>query len=162
MNYKIIPLSRGLETIVDENMFEELSKHKWHIHDSRGKLYAYGYIRHLRRHVKMHRMIINAPSDKDVDHINGDTLDNRKSNLRLCNQSQNQANRKMNKNNKSGYRGVHWDEQGRRWKAQIKVNGKKIGLGLFYDKNEAALAYNIAAKESFGEFASLNAVGIIV
>lgn len=91
-----------------------------------------------------------------VDHINGDTLDNRRSNLRLCTVSGNNHNRMKSKNNTSGYKGVSWLKQNQKWRAYIKVNSKDKHLGCYLDKEDAARAYDKAAKEYFGEFARLN------
>ena len=91
-----------------------------------------------------------------VDHINGNPLDNRKSNLRICTNAENQRNRGVNKNNTSGYKGVCWAKQNKKWKARIKHNGKLIHLGYYKDKEEAARAYDKKAKELHGEYAYLN------
>jgi hypothetical protein len=105
----------------------------------------------------MHRQIANPPDGKEVDHINGVTLDNRRENLRVCSHSQNMHNRRLRqKNNKSGYKGVHWLARTKRWVAEIRVNGKSRHLGYFTEKTDAARAYDTAAAECFGEFAHLN------
>jgi hypothetical protein len=93
-----------------------------------------------------------------VDHINGNTLDNRKENLRICTQNQNGKNRLLNKNNVSGYKGVTYKKANKLWCAQIVVNYHKMYLGLFTTAEAAALAYNEAAKKYHGEFAKLNEV----
>jgi hypothetical protein len=110
-------------------------------------------------------VIVNAPDHVLVDHINesgeGDYgLNNRKSNLRLASQSQNLHNSAPYKNNKSGYRGVHYMRPPRkRWVCSIAVNGKSRHLGRFMTAEEAARAYDKAAVELMGEFASLNFPG---
>lgn len=99
---------------------------------------------------------MNAAPNEQVDHINGDGLDNRKSNLRICNGSQNRCNKGKPKNNTSGYKGVTWHTPNKKWVAQIAVNGKHSYIGSFKTKEEAAKAYNKKAKELHGEFARLN------
>ena len=106
--------------------------------------------------VPLHRHITNCPKGMHVDHINGNVLDNRLSNLRICTPSQNQANSKLPKNNTSGYKGVSKNGDG--WKAKIRVDYAYYYLGTFLTKEEAARAYNAAAIKYFGEFARLNEV----
>ena len=91
-----------------------------------------------------------------VDHINSDSLDNRRSNLRVCTVSQNNMNSAIGRNNKSGYKGVSWDKTNKKWRAGIKAKGKSVSLGSFNSKKDAARAYNEAAKKAYGEFAKLN------
>lgn len=107
-------------------------------------------------HIILHRLIMEAPKGMQVDHINGDSLDNRKSNLRLCTDSQNKGNRGLNSNNTSGYMGVCKYKD--RWKVQVCHENKTYYLGLFDDKDEAARAYNKKKLELFGEFARINNV----
>lgn len=148
---KIIELTQGKQTIVDDEDYESVSQWSWH--------YNGGYA--VRCPVKghkrtfLHRFIMNTPDGKETDHINGDKLDNRKENLRICNVSQNAANRKV-QNNNSGYKGVHYRRN--KWEAHIKINGKLIDLGRHPTPEDAALAYNKKATEIFGEFAKLNEV----
>lgn len=104
----------------------------------------------------LHRLIMAAPPGLDVDHRNGNGLDDRRSNLRLATRSQNLANQAIGAANKSGYKGVYrrWDDQ--KWAAQVKIAGKAHYLGSFEDPWDAAQAYNQKAFELFGEFARLN------
>lgn len=106
----------------------------------------------------MHREIMQTPMELQTDHINGNKLDNRKENLRICTCSENQHNKKIYKNNLSGYKGVYFDKANNCWRALIRINGKKIYLGTFYASKDAAKAYDIAAKKYFGEFAVFNFV----
>jgi len=127
-----------------------LSSGKWAVNDHAGYLYA-----HIGKRVYLHRMIVAAPKGAMVDHANGDTLDNRRQNLRLATNSQNQANRlKLQK--KHGFRGVCWHRQFRKYQAGIKVNGKSVHLGLYDSAESAARAYDAAAREHFGEFGYQN------
>jgi hypothetical protein len=92
----------------------------------------------------------------ETDHINGDSLDNRKGNLRTCTMEQNKRNRRTGKNNTSGYKGVQWCKRSKKWKAGIMVNRKAIHIGLYQTKEAAAKMYNEAAIKHHGQFAKLN------
>ena len=155
---KMIPLTKGYSAVVDDEDYQHLSLTKWrsNIHD--GKIYAICNVRRGGKYTAeyMHRIITCAPFGKVVDHINGDTLDNRKENLRVCSDSQNSQNRRQVRSN-SGFKGVSFYRNYGNWEANIQVNKKKIKLGYFSDKYEAALAYDRAAREYFGEFACTNA-----
>jgi hypothetical protein len=109
----------------------------------------------------MHRFLLLPERGVLVDHINGDGLDNRRMNLRLANHSQNAANRckPQRSRSTSRYKGVFFEASGKRkkrWRALIKVDGQTIHLGSYSEEIEAAVAYDIAAKKHFGEFAKLN------
>lgn len=108
----------------------------------------------------MHRLILDAPAGRDVDHANMNGLDNRRVNLRLASHSQNAANqRKCRKKTLSRYKGIYYYRRRKRpWCAQIKVRGRNKHLGYFETEEEAALAYNRAALEHFGKFARLNQI----
>lgn len=106
----------------------------------------------------LHRVIMNAPPGVQVDHINGDTLDNRRCNLRLCTHKENGHNRKL-QGGTSKFKGVTWHKRDRKWQAGIRHNGKQIHLGYFNDDVEAARAYDRAARKYFGEFARVNFQG---
>lgn len=93
-----------------------------------------------------------------IDHGNRDGLDNQKNNLRIASVSENQMNRRIQSNNKSGYRGVYFYHQNKKWHAQIQVGKKKIHVGYFKDIVDAVKAYNKAALKYHGEFASLNTI----
>ena len=106
--------------------------------------------------VYLHREIMRAIKGEFVDHINGNTLDNRKENLRICSSKQNSRNSKKNKNNSSGFKGVAWHKSKKVWVAYIKVDYKNKHLGVYNTPENAAKAYDEAAKKYFGEFAKLN------
>lgn len=93
-----------------------------------------------------------------VDHANHNTLDNRRSNLRICTYQENNMNAQKRQNTSSQYKGVRWNQKNRRWYAGIKFNKKDIHLGTFKDEIEAARAYNASALMLFGPFAVLNPV----
>lgn len=148
---KEIQLTTGGVALVDDEDFDWLSQFKWISTKKKDRPYAMRFVRRGVKMLCMHRIIIDAPTDKLVDHINGNTLDNRKSNLRLCTNAENCRNAKKYKTNTSGYKGV--SAEGRRWKAGITFEQKKIYLGTFDIPQEAHEAYKSKAKELFGEFA---------
>jgi len=104
---------------------------------------------------KLHRVIMDCPKDKVVDHINHDKLDNRKANLRVCSVAENTRNMIKPKHNTSGYKGVSWHNQNKKWRASIGKNKKYYTIGLFSTPEEAHAAYCKAAEAIFGEYASL-------
>ncbi len=106
----------------------------------------------------LHRLIMNPPYDKFVDHIDGNPLNNQKSNLRICDCSENNRNQIKNSRNTSGYKGVFLRCDKNKWCAKIKIRQKQINLGSFNTKEEAAIAYNQAAIKYHGEFALLNKI----
>lgn len=152
----VISLTQDRFAIVDED--DALLLDQWRWYYSKG-----GYaVRNARRETKqrrkiwMHRQIMNAPEDMEVDHINGNTLDNRRINLRLCNHVENVRNQHIARGATSRYKGVSWDSRSGKWQAQIGFNTRVIYLGRFADEADAAAAYDRAARERFGEFAHLN------
>lgn len=150
-----VPLTKGKETIVDDADYPRLSLFKWHMGNNGyacRKWIGPGYETYL------HRFLIDAPRGREVDHINGNKLDNRKSNLRLCSTSQNHGNMRKSIVNTSGYKGVIWRRRERKWLAQITFHKKVVFLGYFDNPIDAARAYNAAAVKYFGEFAHLNEI----
>lgn len=153
---KEIELTQGKVALVDDKDYEYLSQWKWRAMKKQNTWYAVRTTYNPTRVILMHREIMNAPNDKQVDHINRNGCDNRRKNLRLCTNQQNGANRGAQKNNTSGYKGVYWHKTKSKWNAKIKVSGKKIHLGYYQSVKDAAKAYDKAADEFFGEFAYLN------
>ena len=154
---RTIPLTRGKVAIVDDEDFERFGGFKWYA-DKRNAWYArraFGPRSH-RKSVYMHRQILNAPPSLECDHINGNGLDNRRCNLRLCTRSQNNMNRHRSCGGSSRFKGVGRHNPRNKWRAYIGDNGKLHHLGLFANEIDAAHAYDNAATELFGEFASLN------
>ena len=146
---KAIVLTKGQVTYVDDEDYEMLKQKTWCVSD------GYAYNAQLGR---MHRFLLSAPKGVMVDHRNGDKLDNRKENLRLCSNSQNQANRQVFRG-VSPFKGVCWQQRPNgtgAWKAQLIVEGSVVYLGVFKTDLGAASAYNDAALKHFGEFAHLN------
>ena len=101
----------------------------------------------------MHRVLMNAPNDMEVDHINGNPSDNRLSNLRLVTRRQNCLNHRRSKRNSSGRTGVSWANKGKKWIATIQIGLTTIPLGRFEKKEDAIVARDKAEKEYFGEYA---------
>jgi hypothetical protein len=155
---KELALSSGAGvTIVDDDDFEYLSQWRWHLNAS-GYATRCGHPkRGVYEKLYIHRIVIGAQQGQVVDHINGNKLDNRKGNLRLCNWSQNGFNKGKQSNGRtSQYKGVF--KTGNRWGAKIQANGRLYNLGGYATEVEAAGAYNEAARELHGEFAHLNDV----
>lgn len=156
-----IELTQGQVALIDQGDLDTVLKFRWYAgHHGQGwrAESSSDYKRREGRHLRMHRLILDAPPGMDVDHVNGNGLDNRRMNLRLASRSQNLANqRKQRDKTSSRYKGVSISRQGT-WRARICVRGQKRWLGIFESEEEAALAYNRAASEYFGEFARLNEV----
>lgn len=155
-----ISLNQGLVTLVDDEDFERFGGFKWTVKPSSFTWYARRWVRcgGDREMVKLHRLILGAPLGIEVDHKDGDGLNNTRANLRLCSNSQNQWNQRVRPIGTSRFKGVSWHRQTQKWRAQIRKYGKKYWLGHFADEEEAALAYNKAALELFGAFAHLNVI----
>ena len=157
MDTRTIPLTQGLSALVDEADYEALSRHKWCAHQQSQRCYA---VRNALTAsgwttVGMHRVVLNAPAGLEVDHVNGNGLDNRRANLRVATTAQNQHNRQKRRG-KCRYKGVIWDATRGRWRPRIVVSGRHMYLGIFADPIDAALAYDLAAIANFGEFACPN------
>lgn len=161
---KKIPLSKTGKykgqyfALVDDEDYERLVKYSWNVV---GAKQSHLYAEHRLpdgKNIRLHRLIMNNPKGFIVDHINMNGLDNRRSNLRVCNKSENMRNRNKTRANKSGFKGVYWDTDTKSWKAQIKVGDKNYNLGRYHIIEKAALAYNNAAKTYFGSFARLNEI----
>jgi hypothetical protein len=155
---KSIPLSQGKFAIVDDGDFEYLNQFKWH-YDNTGyasRTLSRVLIFRLSRHISMHREITEAPVGMEVDHINGNRLDNRRSNLRVCTKAENRRNIGVRKNNSTGYKGVCYRKYIKQWQAQITVNSKAVYLGYYKTAEEAAKVYDQAAVKYYGNFANIN------
>lgn len=151
---KLISLTKGKFAKVDDADFDWLNQWKWQARKGGYTWYAQRKAgRSSRRTVQMHSLIL--PDAKRVDHQDGDGLNNVRNNLRPASATQNKANEKVRVDNQSGYRGVHEHYKGR-WRAVLYMNGKRQYSGCFSTAEEAAHAYDAAAKKFFGEFARLN------
>lgn len=146
----------GKVALVDDEDYDKVKGWAWCIRHNHGNDYAYAKTKgtYNRKCIVMHRLIMNAPKGTILDHIDHDGLNNQKSNLRFCTNSQNCMNRKAI--GRSKYLGVSWTTLERKWKAHVKVNKKAIHLGTFADEEMAARAYDEAAKVYYGDFANLN------
>ncbi len=148
-----LPLLHGLVALIDSDDFERAGQLEWRINDN-------GYvIRNIKRSdgswttQRLSRFIMNAPEGVYVDHIHGNKLDNRKSELRFATHTQNLWNRGKTRKNTSGFKGVLWDKRKSKWRAEITVSGKLIHLGYFDDIVEAAEVREAGSKKYHGEFA---------
>jgi hypothetical protein len=145
------------QTVLLDDEFSDLAENwVWHLHSASHCVYARGYPAGQRKGglFYMHRIITGAAKGLDVDHKNGNGLDNRLCNLRVCERSQNNANRKRVQSKTSRFKGVHFENCTQRWRAELTINGKRIRLGRFPSEEQAVAAYMKAANEHFGEYAS--------
>lgn len=172
---KQIPLTQGKFALVDDEDYEFLMQWKWLVHNELHKKYRgtkidkfYGAraqwdkITKSYKTIRMHRLIMDCPKGMQVDHIDGNGLNNTRNNLRICTAAQNGMNRRkfVVPTNRSKFKGTTFDKGRRRnpWKARIKVNGKDLYLGCFASEIDAAKAYNVAAIKHYGEYANLNII----
>jgi len=164
-----IPLTKGYVAVVDAADYEDLSRLKWY---ADVKYLPNGSVRTVyaarragRRTERMHGRLF--PGVEQVDHRDGDGLNNTRANLRAANHALNGRNQRLRSDNTSGYKGVSWDKENCAWVAQIGVGARLDGcrvqfLGRFPTAKEAARAYDRAATERFGEFAALNFPGEVL
>jgi hypothetical protein len=157
---KKIRSTNGYEILVDDEDWEELSRTTWAVAENDRNKYALRNSPHPTKKgkqyvVRMHRLLAGLPygDGRKVDHINGNTLDNRRSNLRVCTNAENCRNCRKPERNTSGFKGVSLVRPDR-WTAQIRVNSKKIHLGTFLTPEAAYEAYCKAALELHGEFSN--------
>lgn len=164
----IIKLNHGKFTEIDDEDWEKVKDFKWYAQKEKSgfnKFYATTGIlkeKNERKYystMQMQRFLLNPQKGMICDHIDGNPLNNKRNNLRICTIAQNAHNIKWNKRNKSGYKGVLWDKNRKKWMCQIVVKKIPLKMGRFKNIGEAALAYNTAAKQYYGEFASLNKIG---
>lgn len=152
---KLIPLTQGKFSMVDDEDFDEISKQKWYFTKSG---YAVGKLSRKthpkNRTILMHREILKTPDGFQTDHINGDKLDNRRSNLRVCTSSQNRCNSSFSSKNKLKMKGVYLTRYGTFY-AKIAVNGIQKNLRSFKTPYEANEVYKIAVVKYHGEFARI-------
>lgn len=147
-----VPLTRGKAAVIDASDVETVGAFNWIAHRSGG--HWYGRRRDGQRLVLLHRSILAVPAEMVVDHVNGDTLDNRRLNLRPATRAQNARNARTPSHSRSGIKGACLFAG--RWRARIRLNGKQVCLGRFDTAEEAHAAYSAAAKQHFGEFARVS------
>lgn len=160
-NTCLIPLTKNMYAIVDAEDYEMLSKYKWSYHRSGyASRNVYSHMlggKEKTKTIFMHRVINKTPKDLVTDHINGDKLDNRKSNLRSVTRSQNAANLMRMPRSNSGYYGVSYHRMTSKWQAYgVYENGKTYYIGIYDTAYEAAQARDNYVKRVFGECAKLN------
>jgi hypothetical protein len=151
-----IQLTQGKVALVDDEDYPKLIKYKWFASLSTNTYYARRRVG--KNHIDLHRFILNIKSNEECDHINGDGLDNRKFNLRICTHHQNTCNRSKNSRTlcSSKYKGVYYNKKRKKWQSQIRANQETHYLGRFKNEIDAAKAYDKAAKIYFGNYAKLN------
>lgn len=156
----LVPLTQGLVAVIDRIDGGLVGRLCWRASIDRRSRYAIADIvkgNGRKSVIGMHRLILSTPSGVQVDHVDGDGLNNRRSNIRICSPSQNHQNLRVS-GGTSRFKGVGWCRQKRRWRAQIKQDGHSFHCGYFASEIDAAKAYNVAASKRFGEFACLNDV----
>jgi len=159
--HKKIKLSQGLFAVVDEQDYQQLNQYNWSATrmGTKDNFYAVRSIRENgRKHsVLMHRLILGFPPS-EVDHRDGNGLNNCRRNIRPATSRQNKQNRKKSLGLSSKFKGVAFDKSRTLWIATIRINGTQVNLGRYKTQRKAALSYNRAAKEAFKEFAALNRI----
>lgn len=156
---KKIFLSQGKFSIVDDEDYEIVNKFKWTLNKMGKREYGYRAFKLSGKRivVPLHRFIVDCPIGLIVDHINGNGLDNRRCNLRICTQSQNHMNQRTQTRKKTSiYKGVCWNKLIKKWASKIKINNKTINIGFFDSEKKASFAYDEKAKLLFGKFALTN------
>ena len=152
-----VSLTQEKVALIDDEDYELVSQYKWQAHKDGNTFYAYAgvVINNQKTTIKMHRLLMGVTKGQQIDHKNGNGLDNRRENLRVCFSKQNNMNRKTAYGS-SKYKGVDWKKDKNKWRATISENRKQLHLGYFSSEKEAAQAYDKAAKKLFGDFAKLN------
>ncbi len=141
--------NKNVEFVIDTKNLNKVIALRW-IYDSTG------YPFNGKKRIRLHTFLLGKNKGKEIDHINGNKLDNRECNLRFCTHRENLRNQVVQKNTFSGFKGVAPNKK--KWSAKITINGEKVLLGTFPTKEEAAQVYNEAAKKYYGKFAYLNKV----
>lgn len=152
---KEIKLSKGMVALVDDGDFEWLNQWKW-THATGGYAYRAYRISGIRIVVYMHRIILGIFNNKEVEgeHIDGNGLNNKRSNLRVASRKQNNQNLGLRSDNKSGFKGISWDKSRAKWFASSSENGKTIALGRFNSIDEAKESLDSYRLKKHGEFAN--------
>lgn len=157
-NIAYVPLTKGYEAIIDASDAEEVGRYNWHVLVNPGKpTYAMrtDHSSETKRTIRMHRTLLPTDPGIEVDHEDGNGLNNRRSNLRPATSSQQNYNQRIRRDNKSGYRGVSWSHQMQKWVCHIQIDGRARHLGYFRCATAAALAYAKIATRLHGEFRRL-------
>jgi hypothetical protein len=154
-----LKLTQNKFALLDKEDFIKLNKYKWYAYFDGYNWYAarrflIGNPKRLM--TRLHTFLMKPPKGKEVDHINGDSLDNRRKNLRICTHSENCQNRKKRLDNTSGFKGVYWSKRSNKWVANIQIKSKRIYLGGFISKIKAAEAYQKANIKYHGKFSRIS------
>ena len=151
---KLIQLTQGYFALVDDEDYERVSRFKWSAAVRKHAVYGYRQSgpKKKRVNVMLHAFILDPPDGLEVDHVDRNGLNNRRSNLRLATRSQNLANTKLSRRNSSGVKGVRYDKERNKWRAEISATGIRYFLGRFDTKEEACGARSEAAGRLHGEF----------
>lgn len=156
---KKVPLTQGKYALVDDSDFEALTRHDWHVSkQSKGRFYALRSVANgkgKQKAIRMHREIMQTPEDMETDHVDGNGLNNQRSNLRVCTKAENNRNVSKRRDNTSGFKGVSFEKSSKRWAANIMSNGKQIKIGRFPTKESAYAAYCEACVKYHGAFSRL-------
>ncbi len=157
-NIAFVSLTKGYTAIIDASDAPLVDQWNWTAQENNRTVYAFRNDRsdQKQRTVRLHRAILGAPDGLEVDHISGDGLDCRRHNLRIVTGAENSRNRRVYVNNKSGVKGVSWQRDVGKWKAEIRLGGKRHYLGLFSDIPEAAAAYAKASAALHGDFGRIS------
>jgi hypothetical protein len=151
-----VELSQDQYAVIDAEDWEVASSYRWYAWRSHPSSTWYAASSTPSRRIYMHRLLAGNPKGLQVDHKDGSGLNNRRSNLRIATSQQNQQNRGMDSRNTSGFKGVKWNARRGHWVACIRANGKDLYLGSFKNAEDAARAYDAAARTHFGEFVAVN------
>lgn len=155
---KQIPLTQGQVALVDDEDYEIVMQYKWNAVRFKHSYYAVrgAWIEKKVKRIHLHRFLMNPADGMVVDHIDGDGLNNTRANLRVCTNFQNIQNQRRRTTNKSGYKGVWWNPDLKKWRVRIRVNGKSLSVGHYDSAIDAANAYDETVRKHFGEFARTN------
>ena len=154
MNEVVINIA-GYDVIVSVCDYARVMAKNWKLRTWKndGPYFTHGYWKDgKRKHLRLHRFIMDCPEGMYVDHKSGNTLDNRRENLRICTKAENTRNCRKSKKNTSGYKGVSWHKRDKKWRSEIRGNYKKIHLGFFDTPEKAYEAYVDASHKYHGEY----------
>jgi hypothetical protein len=152
----MVPLTRGFVAQIDASDLHKVAGFNWFAVVQSYTVYAVRRVSGVKGRgskISMHRQIIGATDEVQVDHVDLNGLNNRRKNLRIATPQQNCFNRRKTRANTSGFKGVCWNRKSRKWQAGIRINGRSMHLGLFETPELAYEAYCSAAKSSYGSFA---------
>ena len=152
---KQIKLTQGKYAIIDDSSFGLVSQYKWHFHITNGKM---GYPRTMiaGKKIRLHTLLMKNPKGTYADHVNGNTLDNRRENLRICTPSESNANLSKRVGCSSKYKGISFDKERDKWQVRVYFKKKKVFFKRVNTEIEAARLYDLIARKIFGKFAKTN------